>query len=206
MYIYRETGKSTYFTAFTITRPHIHSYATAWTSDANGHWHACTASGDCDAPKADSTAHAFGEVGEALYTCSVCGYVDEAKKTAASSQDAVNAVISKIDAIGVVAYTPACKALIDDARSAYDALTVDQKQGVTNYETLTAAEDAYKKLAEAAGNADYTVTIKDGTDDAENWVITPDTGKPGTIVTIKYKGAKQIKSIKIRKKAAVVSE
>ena len=53
-------------------------------------------------------------------------------------------VIDKIDAIGVVTYTSECKALIDDARAAYDALlTLAQKSQVTNYATLLAAEAAY---------------------------------------------------------------
>ena len=53
-------------------------------------------------------------------------------------------VIDKIDAIGAVTYTSECKALIDDARAAYDALlTLAQKSQVTNYATLLAAEAAY---------------------------------------------------------------
>lgn len=48
--------------------PHEHSYATEWSSDENGHWHACTSTtGICDAKKTDEAAH------DGL-TCSVCGY------------------------------------------------------------------------------------------------------------------------------------
>lgn len=48
--------------------PHTHDYATAWSSDAEGHWHACTSeTGYCDTPKSDVAAH-DGAV------CSVCGY------------------------------------------------------------------------------------------------------------------------------------
>ena len=61
---------------------------------------------------------------------------------------AVNAVIAKIDAIGEVTYTPACKAKIDDARDAYNALTGQQKAQVTNYATLTAAEAAYAAFSQ----------------------------------------------------------
>ena len=79
--------------------------------------------------------------------------------------EAVNAVIDKINAIGVVEYTPESKALIDDARSAYNALSEEQKTRVTNYETLTDAEAAYaylKELAEA--KAALEVLVKEATD------------------------------------------
>lgn len=50
------------------TEPHEHAYATDWTSDAAGHWHACTGeTGYCDTPKGDFAEH-DGIV------CSVCGY------------------------------------------------------------------------------------------------------------------------------------
>lgn len=50
------------------TEPHEHSYATEWSSDADGHWHACTSTtGYCQAQKADYAAH-DGII------CSVCGY------------------------------------------------------------------------------------------------------------------------------------
>ncbi|MBQ3635690.1 MAG: DUF5123 domain-containing protein [Bacteroidales bacterium] len=59
---------------------------------------------------------------------------------------AVVNVMAKIDEIGEVAFTKECKAKIDDARKAYDALTEDQKATVENYETLTAAEARYAEL------------------------------------------------------------
>lgn len=64
--------------------------------------------------------------------------------TAAQEMYAVLEAISKIAAIGTVTYTPECKALIDAARTAYDALTTPAKKSqVTNYATLLAAEAAY---------------------------------------------------------------
>lgn len=52
----------------TAGAPHeTHNYATTWSSDETGHWHACTAEGYCNAPKADFADH------DGL-TCSVCGY------------------------------------------------------------------------------------------------------------------------------------
>ena len=56
----------------------------------------------------------------------------------------------KINAIGVVEYTDASKALIDAARGAYDALTDDQKALVTTLATLEAAEKTYEDLKKAA--------------------------------------------------------
>lgn len=59
---------------------HTHTPATAWTSDATGHWHACT----CD-EKFDFAAHTFNAgtittpatettAGVKTYTCTVCSY------------------------------------------------------------------------------------------------------------------------------------
>ena len=61
---------------------HTHNYATAWTSDATNHWHACTADGDCTAPKSGEAAHTYGSDvnATAYYTCSVCGYENATRK------------------------------------------------------------------------------------------------------------------------------
>lgn len=62
-------------------------------------------------------------------------------------------VIDLIDKIGTVSYTDACKAKIDAARKAYDALSTEEKAKVTNYKKLTDAENQYKKLKEADDKA-----------------------------------------------------
>jgi len=62
----------------------------------------------------------------------------------------VDEVIAKITAIGTVTYTPESKALIDAARTAYDALTAAQQARVTNYSTLTDAETTYAAAEEVA--------------------------------------------------------
>ncbi len=72
--------------------------------------------------------------------------LEAAAEKAAANQDAANAVIALIDAIGNVEYTDASKAKIDAARDAYDKLTDDQKQLVNNYSTLTEAEKRYEEL------------------------------------------------------------
>ena len=65
-------------------------------------------------------------------------------------QEAAQAVSDLINAIGDV--TLDSKAAIDAARTAYDALTEDQKAYVTNLPTLTAAEETYAKLAQDAAD------------------------------------------------------
>ncbi|MBR6017144.1 MAG: leucine-rich repeat protein [Paludibacteraceae bacterium] len=58
-------------------------------------------------------------------------------------------VEDKIAAIGTVEYTAECKAKIDAARTAYDALSDEVKAHVGNYTTLTDAETAYAALIKA---------------------------------------------------------
>ena len=61
-----------------------------------------------------------------------------------TDQDAADAVIAKINAIGTV--TLKSKKAIDAARKAYDKLTAAQQARVSNYAALTAAETTYAKL------------------------------------------------------------
>ena len=70
----------------------------------------------------------------------------------AVSDAKLGVVIEKIDSIGQVVYTESCKQLIDEIRTLYDALTILQKQNVTNYDKLTEAETIYAKLLN-----DYTL-------------------------------------------------
>ena len=60
-------------------------------------------------------------------------------------------VMDLIDKIGTPV-TTASKAAIDAARAAYNSLTAEQKQLVTNYKTLTQAETAYAKLTASDGD------------------------------------------------------
>ena len=53
----------------------------------------------------------------------------------------------------------------------------------------------------------YTVALAEGTEDADNWTITPNEGiEEGTEVTIQYNGTKRIKSITAVQTAASVKE
>ena len=70
--------------------------------------------------------------------------------TYATSASPAADVIALIDAIGEVVLTDECKAKIDAARSAYNALTDAQKALVNNYETLQLAEGQYAALQLAA--------------------------------------------------------
>lgn len=75
-----------------------------------------------------------------------------AAEAALADLTAADAVDAKIDAIGTVAATAACKAKIDAARTAYDALTTAQKALVKDYDDLQDAERLYALLA-ALGEA-----------------------------------------------------
>ena len=52
----------------------------------------------------------------------------------------------------------------------------------------------------SAPTSTYTVTVKEGTEDAANWSIDPATAEEGQTVTIKYNGTKKVKSVKAVKK------
>lgn len=69
-----------------------------------------------------------------------------------ADQDAADAVIAKIDAIGTV--TLKSKKAIDAARKAYDKLTAAQQARVSNYAALTAAETTYAKLIQDKADQD----------------------------------------------------
>ena len=51
--------------------------------------------------------------------------------------------MAAIDAIGEVVYTAECKAHIDGVRALYNELSAEDKDAVTNYSTLHAAEATY---------------------------------------------------------------
>ena len=94
---------------------------------------------------------------------------------------AADNVAELIEAIGTVQYSDECKANIDAAREAYEALDANQQSHVSNYNDLTSAEAAYEQLQldhQAAnqvkdlianlGNFEYSETFKDKLDDARD--------------------------------------
>ena len=96
-------------------------------------------------PSADGTVWTLSTMPEYDVELEVTYYTD-----AELDQMAADEVIAKITAIGTVTYTPESKALIDAARTAYDALTAAQQALVTNYSTLTDAETTYAAAEETA--------------------------------------------------------
>ena len=96
-------------------------------------------------PNADGTEWTLASMPEYDVELEVTYYTD-----AELDQMAADEVIAKITAIGTVTYTPESKALIDAARTAYDALTAPQQALVTNYSTLTDAETTYTTAEETA--------------------------------------------------------
>ena len=96
-------------------------------------------------PSADGTVWTLSTMPEYDVELEVTYYTD-----AELDQMAADEVIAKITAIGTVTYTPESKALIDAARTAYDALTAAQQVLVTNYSTLTDAETTYAAAEETA--------------------------------------------------------
>ena len=66
-------------------------------------------------------------------------------------------MIQQIEAIGTV--TLESEAAIEAARAAYDALTEEQQALVSNYETLTAAEQALEALLSATPETGDTMNF-----------------------------------------------
>lgn len=64
--------------SLTITTPHVHQWATEWTSDGSHHWHECTAEG-CTLGTANSKKGGYAEHNwtaancTTAKTCSICG-------------------------------------------------------------------------------------------------------------------------------------
>lgn len=118
-------------------------------------------------PSADGTVWTLSTMPEYDVELEVTYYTD-----AELDQMAADEVIAKITAIGTVTYTPESKALIDAARTAYDALTAAQQALVTNYSTLTDAEAAYAAAEEEAA---YTegVELTDNGDGTWTLAATP---------------------------------
>ena len=53
----------------------------------------------------------------------------------------------------------------------------------------------------ATAQTTYSVTVKDGTVDAEKWTVTPNPATAGQTVTVKYTSTKKVKNVKAKKKA-----
>ena len=74
-----------------------------------------------------------------------------------AEQDAIDAVEALIDAIGEVDLCDDCKANIEAAEAAYDALDDTLKARVENYQTLLDARTAYDELAASQARVDAVI-------------------------------------------------
>jgi len=66
--------------------------------------------------------------------------------------------------------------------------------------TADTSDDKTATCTVTVSPAKYAVTVKDGTEDATNWTITPSTATAGETVTVTYSGTKKVKSVKAKKK------
>ena len=128
----------------------------------------------------------------ALLTAAESTYAElkAAADSGTANQNAADAVIAKITAIGTVAYTSESKAKIDDARKAYDALTEAQKELVPaeTLAVLTNAESTYGTLKAAAEQqsadpetATYTVKHLQQNIADNNYTLKESETKTGTV-------------------------
>jgi len=116
------------------------------------------------------------------------------KETAETvNQNAADAVIAKITAIGTVTYTSESKAKIDEARTAYDALTEAQKALIPaeTLAVLTNAESTYGTLKAAAEQQTATYTVKIASGIANGTVTaSPTSATAGTEITLAAEAAR----------------
>ena len=128
-------------------------------------------------------------------TLSVLSAAEASYNSQKATADKANAVVAKIIAIGTVTYTSESKAKIDEARTAYNALTEAQKALVPaeTLALLTAAETKYSELKAAAEQQNpsatsYTVAIASG---IANGTVTasPTTAAAGTEITLAAEAA-----------------
>ena len=152
-------------------------------------------------PQPATVVALINAIGEVVYTEECFNNIDAARKAydALSSEEkaqvtnsqalvddeslynAVDAVVKKLDAIGTVQYSDESRALIDEAQTAYNALTEEQKALVTNYNVLSAAQGLYDVLKvtekiDEIGEVVYTAeckTLIDAARTAYNALTTP---------------------------------
>lgn len=132
-YTFRITDEYNREYTFSVTynNLHQHQWSDSFRALDGYHWRTCTVEG-CNAVKDNDYHKLTGN------TCDVCGYSDP-------DIAAAEKVIDKIDALPEE-ITAKDKDAIIAARSAYNLLTEEQKEKVTNLAKLEAAEEALLKL------------------------------------------------------------
>jgi len=147
---------------FAVPTPtHTHNYSTDWSSDASTHWHACTAEGECDAPKADEAAHSYAEAmtDTTYYTCSVCSYVDNDRKAAYDLADAKTTATNTVNGVNANDYITADQDTVTNAKTTAlaaieAAMTEDEvTAAMTTFNNAIAACTTQAAADQAAANA-----------------------------------------------------
>ena len=127
-----ESGQNLLSFRKVVFKSHTHVWDENWTSDETHHWHACLGDDATDEclleVEAAYAEHTYGETGEARFTCTVCGHVDNNKKAAAELLDAKEAAKKALDDLlagkNESDYDPedwaALKKIIEDAKAQID--------------------------------------------------------------------------------------
>lgn len=200
---------------------HVHEFDEAWNTDETRHWHECICG-----ERQDVTVHeknqgvvtkepTTAEQGEITYSCTVCGYIMEVKKTDAlgggsedpkdpgiteeqKNKEAADEVIGLIGQIGAVTVSDGCRDKIMAARSAYNALTDAQKKLVTNLNVLSQAEESYRRQK---NEFDKEIEGTQSEQEAEKSILNANTDKgdvPGSsFIKMRLKGTGGNKSVKL---------
>jgi len=78
-------------------------------------------------------------------------------------------------------------------------VTTENAVEVTDGKFTMPAEDV--NVIATFKSVTYSITVKEGTEDAANWTVSPNPAEAGQTVTISYTGTKKVKSVKAKKKA-----
>ncbi|MGN1103845.1 MAG: pectinesterase family protein, partial [Candidatus Coproplasma sp.] len=160
------------------TPEHTHTAATEWQSDANGHWHNCTAD---DGAKLDEGAHVYDDDQDA--TCNTCGY--ERTVTPAPEQPTVTGVeasASKTEAtVGdEITLTATVSGTGDYDKTVTWAITEGSDKATLAGTTLTVTGEGTVKV-QATANGDNTKK-------SAEIVITVEAAALDNAITVDYEG------------------
>lgn len=133
---------------------HSHTWATDWSSDANGHWHACTAA-DCgitDYSKCGETGAAYGEHvydNDQDATCNTCSYARTLNK---EEQDAPAASLFTVTDVPADGQTGAIAVSADAQKLEYRPVT---EPATEEWKPVTESGESATLSALAEGKYDF---------------------------------------------------
>jgi len=197
---------------------HVHEFDKEWETDETKHWKECICG-----ERQDETVHEKNqgvvtkeptttEQGEITYSCTICGYLMEVKKTDAlgggsqepsiteeqKNKEAADAVSKLIEQIGTVTVSDSCRDKIMAARNAYNTLTDAQKKLVKNLNVLSQAEDSYRRQK---NEFDKEMEGTQSEQEAEKSILSADTDKGdvkgSSFMKMRLKGTGGKKSVKL---------